>query len=332
MGNTLITYTPEDVRDESVLTGKPNLVRVMVEDESDKSFWLDILSETLPTKEYDICPYSRNESGEIVSHSKGVQHILKEAKNGNLAENNIACIDSDYNYIFSSYAIDSDCINSNKFIIQTYAYSIENLLIQPETLCDLIENVTGDRPEDIFCDFIREVSSILYPLLVGAFLVKKHSGVEFCESDWRKVLPKDNTILQYSRKQLLDRIKQLVNANVTKLHNLYPEPEWHKAKSELEQTCGLTPKFAYKYVRGHDLFEFIHTVIVKPTADSMERSHFLAIKKDIKLSDEERNRELQRYSETVKKPIREHMYENFKYKDYASEAEMIRQAIRQIDE
>lgn len=327
MANTLTTYTSDDVRDESILTGRPNLIRVMVEDEIDEPFWEDILSDTWPDKLFDICPYSRNIDGAIIDNITGKQHILKEARAGNLSPINIGCIDSDYDYIFAPYTYDSSIVNGNTFLLQTYTYAIENLFVQPETITDLISEAVKVPCEKDLKEVIFKLSSILYPLVIWSLVVCKNRGNEFCATDWHDILPLRLTLKDYDENQLLEMVKDRVKQKEKELAQKYTVEEWKEAESELKLKVNITPLSAYKYIRGHDLFNYIHTVFTKPIADKLRRNHLQSIRSDVKLSVEE----IQHYLSETSLSIKELLYRNFRYKDYAEEAEMIGTAIQAMN-
>ena len=124
----------------SHLIGKPNQVKVIVEDEQDSAFWHDILSFVVPNKIFDINPYHYNLFGQS-DLTKGKLHILQLAKDNRLSKNYWGCVDSDYDYLLSKTSHNGQVIQACPYLLQTYAYSIENLFCCAETLKGIIKQI-----------------------------------------------------------------------------------------------------------------------------------------------------------------------------------------------
>ena len=63
-------------RNLSRLSGRGNMVTVIVEDELDIAFWYDILTNVLPLHKFRITPYTYDTDG--IDLTKGKAHILKK--------------------------------------------------------------------------------------------------------------------------------------------------------------------------------------------------------------------------------------------------------------
>ena len=70
----------------SVLVGKPNQVKVIVEDEVDVPFWHDVLCSVTSSKTFDITPYQYSSLG-YSDLAKGKLYILQQAINNQLSKN-----------------------------------------------------------------------------------------------------------------------------------------------------------------------------------------------------------------------------------------------------
>ena len=70
--------------------------------------------------------------------AKGKARIVKMADTFN--DYHIGCVDSDYDWLLSDYTEDGKVIKDNKYLLQTYAYSIENLMCLSSTLKDLCQD------------------------------------------------------------------------------------------------------------------------------------------------------------------------------------------------
>ena len=102
-------YTNEYFRQESVLTGRPELVNVMLENESDEPFWKAVLVSCRGDKDYNFTYCSTAVLGNKV---KGKSYVMTMALNGQLGNKNIACVDSDYDWILNTT---SGQINFDRF-------------------------------------------------------------------------------------------------------------------------------------------------------------------------------------------------------------------------
>lgn len=95
---------------------------VFVESEEDISFWRNVLNE-FEKQNIDFQIQTPNKNGK----SKAIEKS-NELINMSVGEYLIVCVDSDYDYLLQNTQKQSQLINQNKFIFQTYSYSIENLL------------------------------------------------------------------------------------------------------------------------------------------------------------------------------------------------------------
>lgn len=138
-----------------VLTGNQNVIKVLVEDELDVPFWNDVLTHTVQNKKFKISPYTYNEEGGINSLTKGKQHILDKAKAGDFNPFFIGCVDSDYDYLLKDYKDEGKTIAQCPYLLQTYTYSIENLMCQAETLHSLCCKTCKESVEFDFENFVK---------------------------------------------------------------------------------------------------------------------------------------------------------------------------------
>lgn len=92
-----------------------------VESYDDISFWRSLLSEYEDeTRYFEVMLPSNN------SLAKGKKTVLMNQLGNQLGENMIACVDSDYDYLLQGRTNTSKYINNNPYVLQTYAYAIEN--------------------------------------------------------------------------------------------------------------------------------------------------------------------------------------------------------------
>ena len=204
---TLITgYNPQYSKNASVLTGNPNRVTVEVEDNIDQLFWKNVLTELCPQKDFHFKTYRTitKEDG-TKQDVRGKSLIVNSAKT--FKEYHIGCVDSDYDWLLSNFTDKGRIINGNKYLIHTYAYSIENLMCLSATLNDFCAEITEEVVDFDFDSFMRDLSKIIYPLLVWSLYLCSKEEKAFTPTDWRQVLVSNAK----TAKESLRLIQQKVN-------------------------------------------------------------------------------------------------------------------------
>lgn len=87
-----------------------------------------------------------------------------------LGENMIACVDSDYDYLLQGRTQTSRYIINSPYVLQTYAYAIENYHCYAEGLHEVCVTATlNDHKLIDFPAFMKLYSEIAYPLLSGRY-------------------------------------------------------------------------------------------------------------------------------------------------------------------
>ena len=156
-------FNPIYSENAAVLTGNPNRVTVEVEDTIDKDFWSDLLGGLCPEKEFHFDPYHTILQGDGKSErtGKGKAQIIKASADFNAWH--IGCVDSDYDWILSDYSHEGKIIVSNKYLLQTYVYSIENLMCLPSTLEGCCYAATEEFSGFDFVDYLCRLSKAVCP-------------------------------------------------------------------------------------------------------------------------------------------------------------------------
>ncbi len=174
MASSLISnQNSESQYQANLLTNRPNMVIVLVEDEIGMVIWLKIITSLCPTLSYEVTPYSADPS----IRGKGKAHIIKHA--AKFGPHMIGCVDSDNDWLLGQWSSDGSIMENNPYILQTYAYSIENLAAQPYensdcmlecTLnsCALQRNLDND-----YRDFLNFISMKTYDILIWHLLLVK---------------------------------------------------------------------------------------------------------------------------------------------------------------
>ena len=103
-----------------------------VESYDDISFWRSILAEYEDnTRYFEVMLPSQT------SLAKGKKTVLMNQLGKQLGENMIACVDSDYDYLLQGRTNTSRYIIENPYVMQTYAYAIENYHCYSEGLNEI---------------------------------------------------------------------------------------------------------------------------------------------------------------------------------------------------
>lgn len=315
----------------AILTGRPNWVKVIVEDELDVPFWQDILSFIKPQKTFDITPYtcSANDQSDL---TKGKQHILKIARENNFNANYIGCVDSDYDYLLSATSIDGQTINNNVHVMQTYAYSIENLMCYPETLDLLCSKATKEKPIFKISEYIESVSRIVYPLLIWSLFLESKDNIDFSPGKWDDIFPCERHICstQTAPEDILNSLKNNVEETLTMLKTAHQQEtmEMNNFEQQLISTYDITPENCYLYVRGHDIHKFILKAILEGVQKESKARHCNEIRQSAATSQEIENR-INHYR-TVTTDICQLLNVNYEYKHYCSLFQLIQQDVNNI--
>jgi hypothetical protein len=227
------------------LTGDENRVTVEVEDVVDKLFWEDFLRSACPQKNFHFsCHSSKGDSKEKI---KGKSRIMKAASTFNTFH--IGCVDGDYDWLLSDLTDYGRELVCNKCLLHTYAYSIENLLCFSSTLKTFCSNITEESVSVDFCDYIRCLSKIIYPLLVWSIYLFGKGNADFTPTAWGDVLISTNNAIKLSRVDepnltdeiksvLLSKIENLISSKVCELERLHA--------NELDEKKSLKHIFAEK--------------------------------------------------------------------------------------
>ena len=262
----------------SALSSKdePKKILVYVESDDDISFWRNILNKyesknivfdiNLPTKE---------------NYEKGKHNLLKNFKE-NLGPYLIICVDSDYDYLLQHSTINSQLLNNNKYIFQTYTYSIENFLCYSTSLKSLCVDTTKvDQINIDFENIITTYSSTIYKLLIWSIYFHKINNHEiftisnFCDSS--KLLT--NNDIDNDFKEDLETLKNNINQKVAEIEKTHSEQIEEKKIIEQEiNNLGLTDNNCYLFAQGHLILENFILMILKPVCNKLKSNKIKIIR------------------------------------------------------
>ena len=225
-----------------------------VESYDDISFWRSVFNGYESDKiHFEIMLPARTKL------TKGKKQAMMNMLGKAFGRNMIACVDSDYDYLLQGATATSRQMLSNRYILHTYAYSIENFKCYADSLKQVCVLCTQNDSNVIdFNEFLKLYSRICYPLFVwNILLYRKHdtrtmSMLKFCEivrlTSFSVGKP------AYSLQQLGNR----VNHNIQLLEKQFPElvNEQELLKQELEG-LGIQPEETYFYIQGHHIMNSV---------------------------------------------------------------------------
>ena len=252
-----------------------------VESYEDVSFWRRILSEYEDSSRYfEVMLPSKT------SLAKGKKTALMNKLGSKLGENMIACVDSDYDYLLQGRTQTSHYMISSPYVLQTYAYAIENYLCYAESLHEVCVAATlNDHRLLDFPEFMRQYSVITYPLFIwSVWFYRVHNLAEFSLSDFCSYIRLDGFNVQKPEVCLESMAKRVTH----KLHDL--ERNHGDALDEIEQmkvefaTLGVYPENTYMFIQGHHILDNVVKRLLIPICvilrkEREEEIHGLALHK-----------------------------------------------------
>ena len=232
-----------------------------VESYDDISFWRSVFNEYESERiHFEIMLPARTKL------TKGKKQAMMNMLGKAYGRNMIACVDSDYDYLLQGATSTSQQMLENKYILHTYAYSIENYRCYADSLKQICVLCTQNDSNVIdFKEFFKLYSRICYPLFVwNILLYRKHdtktmSMLHFCEIVRLSSFNIGNPA--YSLQLLSKRVKH----NIDMLEKQFPElkDEYRHLDEELA-TLGINPDETYFYIQGHHIMNGVTMRILQP--------------------------------------------------------------------
>jgi hypothetical protein len=222
----------------------------------------------------------------------------------------IGCIDSDYDWVCSDYCGKGNTINDNKYLLQTYAYSFENLLCLSSTLNDFCLETTEESADVDLNDYLQKVSEIIYPLLIWSVYLYSKGNHDFTPTAWHDILI---TTLSNAEDSLA-LIEERVKAKLDELNTIHASEiaEKNRMQVALYSKKGVTRENAYLFVRGHELFNHLVNSILKPVIEILRTKHYNHIKKS-DMDEDSRKIAFKEYSKKHQS-VKYLLYKNYRYK------------------
>lgn len=232
-----------------------------VESYDDISFWRSVFNEFESDRfHFEIMLPART------NLTKGKKQAMMNMLGKGYGRNMIACVDSDYDYLLQGATRTSRQLISNRYILHTYAYAIENYRCYSESLKQVCVLCTQNDSDIIdFKEFLKLYSRICHPLFVWNILLYRKqdtrtmSMLKFCEIVRLSSFSIGNPA--YSLQQLGYRVSH----NIKMLEKRFPHlMEEHEAlKKELE-SLGIQPDETYMYIQGHHVMNGVVLRMLNP--------------------------------------------------------------------
>ena len=232
-----------------------------VESYDDISFWRSVFNEYESDRvHFEIMLPARTKL------TKGKKQAMMNMLGKAYGRNMIACVDSDYDYLLQGATSTSQQMLENKYILHTYAYSIENYRCYADSLKQICVLCTQNDSNVIdFKEFFKLYSRICYPLFVwNILLYRKHdtrtmSMLHFCEIVRLSSFNIGNPA--YSLQLLSKRVKH----NIDMLEKQFPElKDEYKYLDEEFAALGINPDETYFYIQGHHIMNGVTMRILQP--------------------------------------------------------------------
>lgn len=292
------------------------IVLVYVESEEDIAFWRHILHpyETQQRK-FEIRLPSNESLG------KGKRKALERSKeilnlvSGELGTNLLVCVDSDYDYLLQNHysTIEKQAFaartNHNKYVLQTYTYSAENLKCYAPSLHTVCVAATlNDERKVNFKAFMKHFSNIVYDLFLWNLLFySKGEDDKFTLSNFCSLIKIPNALsfetgetIENILNNILSNIHNKVSEKITILKQTYSSYEIEVSNlGEQLKSSYLTKDNTYLFIQGHTIFDCIVLQVLKPLTNLLRKQHRNTIKSLSHTPTEQKNA-LQHYHNKTK--------------------------------
>jgi Protein of unknown function (DUF4435) len=259
--------------------GSAQRVLVYVESDDDIAFWRSVLT---PFEQnginFDIQLPVKN------ALEKGKLAVLEFADR--VGNNLILCVDSDYDYLLQDTTATTSLINRNKFIFQTYTYSIENLLCYANSLHNIcVQSSKNDSRIIDFEELLKLYSKTIYQLFLWSvhFSLKQDTTsftiANFCETI--KILDKAIVSEQFST--ALQGLKNRVDIKIQELEAKFPNDKPHvQALIGRLKSLHVEETNVYLFINGHTVKDNVVMMFLEPVFQQLKSESENQIKSNAK--------------------------------------------------
>ena len=239
-----------------------------VESYEDIAFWRSLLADYEDEHRYfEVMLPSQK------TLAKGKKTVLMNRLGNQLGENMIACVDSDYDYLLQGRTPTSKYMLESPYVLQTYAYAIENYLCYAESLHDVCVTATlNDHMIIDFAEFMKLYSQIAYPLFVWSIWFYRHHILsEFSLFDFCSYVRLDH-VSTWHPEQSLEAMDKRVRKKLYSLEKRHTDAlkEIEDMKKEF-RTLGVYPENTYLFIQGHHIMDSVVMRLLIPVCTFLRR-------------------------------------------------------------
>ena len=262
-----------------------------VESYDDISFWRSLLADYEDkTRYFEVMLPSKS------TLAKGKKTVLMNQLGSQLGVNMIACVDSDYDYLLQGRTNTSRYIIESPFVLQTYAYAIENYHCYAEGLHEVCVMATLNDHELIdFPAFMETYSKIAYPLFIWSiWFYRQHILSEFSMLNFCSFVKLDQVSTRHPEKSL-EIMARKVKRKLHDLERKHPEgiEDIERMKKEFRR-LGVYPENTYMFIQGHHIMDNVVMRLLIPVCTVLRREREQQIH-DLALHDMQLHNELTSY-------------------------------------
>lgn len=263
----------------------PERVYVYVESFDDIPFWRSVFSDFETDK---LCFEIMVPSS--ISLVKGKKKVLDLIPSS--GKNLILCVDSDYDYLLQDATDTSRKINQEKYVFQTYTYSIENYYCLAEYLHQACTKaVLCDKKLIDWRSVFEDYSRIVFRLFLWSVLfykIRKESC--FSVNTFCSVvrLPDNMDFLKIH--EVFGAFEKNIIGEVKQMEQMYPEylPDIDVLSQELK-TLGVFDKNIYLFIHGHTIMDHVVLNMLVPICNILKKENLENIKLLAKNEEDKRN-------------------------------------------
>ena len=211
-------------------------------------------------------------------------HQKKQAMMNRLGENlgkyMIACVDSAYDYLLQGTSSTSREMLTNPFVLQTYAYSIENYQCYAPSLHEVcVMSTLNDHRIFDFEEYMRLYSNIVFELFVwSVWLYRNNMYKEMPLNSFLNFVSVEKmNIMKPS--DAMEELRHRVNRKVAYMQRNYPKAKGKLGplKDELEK-LGVNRDNVYLFIQGHHILENVVMAVMDPVCTLLRREREREIK------------------------------------------------------
>jgi hypothetical protein len=265
---------------------KPKVL-VYVEGHDDVAFWHYILSpyQAEIGVKFDIQPFAQG-----LEQGKTALTKLFPQTGAYL----LVCVDSDYDYLLPDHSETAKAINTNPYILQTYAHSIENLKCYAPSLAHACVKATQNTSELIdLPDWLATYSQQVFLLFIwNLYLHNLHAHNDFTQTQFCDTIRLTETPSSTNYGGALATVKHRAEEKQQALEKDHPKhaPELVAFAEQLAKR-GLTPETAYLFIQGHTLYNEVVLPLLIPICRALQDERRDKIKQQAQHEQEKRQKD-----------------------------------------